>query len=141
VDEALSGGAVGVAHSEDEPRSERNDEYQRDDDDNDDEADQTVTVTTTSAVAAARRRGTLRLQLDPLHTSTHTHDSANETNKNWLPWQRSSWIEKLISGRSSTVIGLRTNPENLTKSGPVDFEIIDVTGKGKNKYISKKINK
>jgi len=73
VDEALSGGAVGVAHSEDEPRSERYDEYQRDDDDNDDEADQTVTVTTTSAVAAARRRGTLRLQLDPLHTSTHTH--------------------------------------------------------------------
>ena len=117
MDEALSGGAVGVAHSEDEPRSERYDEYQRDDDDNDDEADQTVTVTTTSAVA--RRRRTLRLQLDPLHTSTHTHiqsvDSANETNKNWLPWQRSSWIEKLISGRSSTVIGLRTNPENLTK--------------------------
>ena len=73
VDEALSGGAVGVAYSEDEPRSERYDEYQRDDDDNDDEADQTVTVTTTSAVAAARRRGTLRLQLDPLHTSTHTH--------------------------------------------------------------------
>jgi len=46
----------------------------------------------------------------------------DKTNQNWLPWQRPLSDRKINFSHSST------NPENLAKIDPVDYEIVGLTG-------------